>query len=219
MLENFVPDVFISLFLPCGLESHSAHGALPHDARPLQLAPCDVDQMYEHSCVVAGLARNARSCPCGYNDACEPANTCMPFACRLFALIHARSLTSVCGLQCSLFAYAPLHGHVRGLTMRKCAPGRAFVSPSLFPCVCIYLFRVFSVYLCSSLCILIYFFLVFVSLYLYLFICVSVCLCLSLCGRVCRSSLFLCVCLYFVVYFRVFAFVYLVMFLYMFVCI
>ena len=30
----------------------------------------------------------------------------------------------VCGLQCSVFAYAPLHGHVRGLTMRKCAPGR-----------------------------------------------------------------------------------------------
>ena len=66
------------------------------------------------------LARNA---PAATGDACEPA----PFACRLggiFALIHARPLASVCGLQCSPIAYAPLHGHVRGLTMRKCAPGR-----------------------------------------------------------------------------------------------
>ena len=96
---------------------------------PCSWPTCGVDQCV--SAPVSLLGCPGSQCrefvPAATGDACEPANSCMPFACRLggvFALIHARSLASVCGLQCSLLAYAPLRGHVRGLTMRKCAPGR-----------------------------------------------------------------------------------------------
>ena len=115
---------------PCCLEPRSAHGALSFlPCSPCSWPTCGVDRCVSIlcRCWANPLARNAAVVPAATGDACEPANSCTPFACRLggiFALIHARPLASVCGLQCSPIAFAPLHGHVRGLTMRKCAPGR-----------------------------------------------------------------------------------------------
>ena len=44
-----------------------------------------------------------------------------------FALIHARSLASLCDHQRCSIAFAPLHGHVRGLTMRNAPPAECSV--------------------------------------------------------------------------------------------
>ena len=101
-----------------------------------------------------------------------------------------------------------------------------FVSPSLFPCVRIYLFR--------NLCLFLFIFFVYPNLFLFgvcaslsLFVClcfsvsriVSIYLCLFLCVRVYRLFLFLCVFLCFFVYFRVFVSIYLGnVYLFLFLC-
>ena len=81
---------------PCGLEARSAHGPSFFALRPSQLALLCVDQCV--STLVSLLGRLAGSqcreiVPADTGDACEPANSCMLFACRLGGIFCPNSRT------------------------------------------------------------------------------------------------------------------------------